>query len=456
MFGDILKCIPTKVSATELVCETEPVIAARRRLQGDKPLDMIVSWDSDGRKIIHEDTGFEMDDVEAIKAIDVQPRRISPIALKKIVITLDLSYPGEGMTKDDFSVEMIPESLEKTYLDVLRGGRRPLNVIEVDPILKTITVKYGGAYSGTYGLLIKSKVNGNVDTIAIELKVVFEITKIEPTEGSILGGTKLTITGGPFTPDLKETIVKVGFYWWEPIDHYCYVIAVTENQVQCRLPLDHNREAKEYEVIAFASTFEEANCEFKNCLFTFKPANELPTVTGFSTQYDIRTNEWTIVVTGTGFSDSKDKVEFFLDDTEQTVLQATGTKVVINVDEVKSAGLKTNKMDLYFSVGLPNGYTQLTRGVKFSPKLVSLSTNTVSEAGGSIQAHIRGMGVDDELTLINATSKADLCLEAYMIAPGVLECELDPSQDFSAGPVDLEVKEKQSGNRHSCANQDKT
>ena len=53
------------------------------------------------------------------------------------------------------------------------------------------------------------------------------------------------MTGGPFVAgDLKETIVKVGYKWWEEIDNYCYVISVTETEVTCRLPLDLNREAK--------------------------------------------------------------------------------------------------------------------------------------------------------------------------------------------------------------------
>ena len=39
-----------------------------------------------------------------------------------------------------------------------------------------MTVKYGGAYSGTYDLIIKSKLNGNVDTEDVRLKVLFEVT----------------------------------------------------------------------------------------------------------------------------------------------------------------------------------------------------------------------------------------------------------------------------------------
>ena len=97
--------------------------------------------------------------------------------------------------------------------------------------------------------------------------------------GSIYGGTKLTITGGPFT-DISETFVKVGYKWWEEIDHRCYVISVTDTEVTCRLPLDRKREAKEYDVIAFAATYEESNCEMdNNCRYTFVAGDTLPVIT---------------------------------------------------------------------------------------------------------------------------------------------------------------------------------
>ena len=113
---------------------------------------------------------------------------------------------------------------------------------------------------------------------------------------------------------MKETIVKVGYKWWEEIDHYCYVISVTETQVTCRLPLDLNREAKGYEAILFASTYEESNCEMDNdCKFLFLEADSLPEVTvPATTAFDSTTGEYTIVITGTGFTDSPADIDFML------------------------------------------------------------------------------------------------------------------------------------------------
>ena len=60
------------------------------------------------------------------------------------------------MTKEDFTVTLVPDELEITHLIVNNDGKKLLNVVAVDPVAKTITVKYGGAFSGTYNLLIKS------------------------------------------------------------------------------------------------------------------------------------------------------------------------------------------------------------------------------------------------------------------------------------------------------------
>ena len=56
--------------------------------------------------------------IEAFTASTVTPGIVSPIALRTIVIQLSMTYPSAGMTKDDFTVILMPESLERTYLTV--------------------------------------------------------------------------------------------------------------------------------------------------------------------------------------------------------------------------------------------------------------------------------------------------------------------------------------------------
>lgn len=50
-------------------------------------------------------------------------------------------------------------------------------------------------------------------------------------------------------------------------------------------------------MIAFASTYEESNCEFEDCLFTFIAASELPSVTGVAeAAFDEESEEYWICI----------------------------------------------------------------------------------------------------------------------------------------------------------------
>jgi len=115
--------------------------------------------------VIHTEAGFDFNP-NPIKTVALNPPEVSPIALRTIDIELDSTYPETGMTKEDFKVILVPVTLELTHLTINNEGIRPLNVIAVDTTLKKITVKYGGAYSGLYDLVVTSAINGNVDTTA--------------------------------------------------------------------------------------------------------------------------------------------------------------------------------------------------------------------------------------------------------------------------------------------------
>ena len=63
------------------------------------------------------------------------------------------------------------------------------------------------------------------------------------------------------------------------------MLTVSHSEITCRLAFDMGREAKTYDVIVFASTYEEANCEVTPdpanpdvypCQFLFIDADYLP------------------------------------------------------------------------------------------------------------------------------------------------------------------------------------
>ena len=62
------------------------------------------------------------------------------------------------------------------------------NVIDVDTINHLIIVKFGGAPSGQYRVVVASATNGVFDTSTITLTTIGTITAISPNTGSIYGG----------------------------------------------------------------------------------------------------------------------------------------------------------------------------------------------------------------------------------------------------------------------------
>ena len=109
-----------------------------------------------------------------------------------------------------------------------------------------------------------------------------------------------------------------------------------------------------------------------------------------------------------------------------------------------------NTMELYFSVGIPANYTYIVNNpMLFEPKLISLSTNTGSIAGSKIIAVVKGVGVNDKITLYDEANDRDICQTATVIDYGQLECLTIPEEFTTA--IQLSVKELESGIVHACA-----
>ena len=188
------------------------------------------------------------------------------------------------------------------------------------------------------------------------------------------------------------------------------------------------------------------------CQFTFLASNNLPEITGPATaNFDEVSGQYQIIITGTDFTDAASDIELFLSGKAQTVLSATSTEVVIQVDTLES-GISTNTLDLYFSVGLPNGYTELESGINFTPKLLSLSANTGSAAGSIITAIVKGVGIKDQVTLYDEATRTNICASSRVTAYGELEC-LTIAEEI-ADSTKLSVMEVDSGAIYPCAAND--
>ena len=63
------------------------------------------------------------------------------------------------MEDDIFFVSLYPQDPENTFGNIFTEvveHERPLNVVAINPENRSITVKYNGAYSGVYDLIVYS------------------------------------------------------------------------------------------------------------------------------------------------------------------------------------------------------------------------------------------------------------------------------------------------------------
>ena len=92
-------------------------------------------------------------------------------------------------------------------------------------------------------------------------------------------------------------------------------------------------------------------------------------------------------------------------------------------------GSSSSDFEVFLSAGIPNGWkntgdgaaaTMYDAGILLEPKLVYLSANEGSSAGGIIYATIIAAGINDDYTLVNGSD--DICESSRMIAYSLLEC----------------------------------
>ena len=104
---------------------------------------------------------------------------------------------------------------------------RDLYIMRVDDTAKTFTVKFNGAPPGVYYFAVTSQaigsnglVYGRLNTSSISFQTSSIVSSVSPTEGSVFGGTKITITGTNFSNTISDLAVKVG-------DYYCDILTST-------------------------------------------------------------------------------------------------------------------------------------------------------------------------------------------------------------------------------------
>jgi hypothetical protein len=151
-----------------------------------------------------------------------------------------------------------------------------MNVIGADDSTKTVTVMFGGAWSGDYQINIRHSAFGLLNTQGLNFTVGSNVTDYTPKTGSIYGGTLLTITGTNFGSEFTDNPVQISTLGGVgSID--CFLQSISETQITCRLDAANKTHGEEGKMIVFLKTSEEATCVPNDtCAWTYSSA--IPTV----------------------------------------------------------------------------------------------------------------------------------------------------------------------------------
>jgi len=147
-FSDGQPCVVESITSTEIKCRTQQFnIGGGGSTTLD--LDVNINGDSSSNSITIDPVG------PAVSTLD--PPTVSPIAVKLIKIYFNAAYDSASIDSDTFEVAMVPKNPDLTRPN--GSLARPLRVVAKDSATNSITVKYGGAYSGEYSITVKNSVS---------------------------------------------------------------------------------------------------------------------------------------------------------------------------------------------------------------------------------------------------------------------------------------------------------
>ena len=130
--------------------------------------------------------------------MSLNPNSASPVLKTQIEIALDAHFPYT-MDRADFTVRAVSKD-DSSYF-------KPMNVISVDDSAKTMTVMFGGAYSGDYLIEIYHAEYRTLDPANMDFTVGARVSSISTNTVSIHGGTEITITGTNFGSEITDNPV---------------------------------------------------------------------------------------------------------------------------------------------------------------------------------------------------------------------------------------------------------
>ena len=290
--------------------------------------------------------------------------------------------------------------------------KRLINIVSVDNIAKTMTVKFNGAPSGSYRVVIQGP-DGYIGGPPLVLTSVIAVDDFTPKQGSTLGGTLVTITGGHYGNVYTDNPVKIG-------ENYCLVESTSDSEIKCRIAIDSTTVASTAEVIVFAKTSEEMTCNVggPGCFFDY--VDGTTTITGMTESLDTATNSIQLTVAGTGFTAGDvANTELWIDGMKQTTIDVQATTATFTL--VDAMDRSSNDVKVYFGEGTPTG--AISQQI-FTPALISVSPAVGSSGGTRLTVTGVGFGPNTEnINLYHVQSSQQICKDVEITGYGTFICQ---------------------------------
>jgi hypothetical protein len=283
---------------------------------------------------------------------------------------------------------------------------RYLNVLSNDDTAKTVTVLFGGAWSGNYQVAIRHSVYGLLETTNLILKVGTQVDAISRNTIGMHGGTLFTITGKNFGKEKTDNPVQISYNGGLGSSN-CFVQTISETEIVCRVESFFDRKIGSFEfmpegrpsgtqakLVVFLKASEEADCDYTNtCVVTL--TDTLPSLTSVTASYDSASTSHQLTVSGTDFTGDTSSTYIEIGGVRQETVSVTTTSAVFKITDVTSSTIAKNLM-VYFPEGHPKNHPSATSAtITIDPKLESITPNSGTTAGTLIRASVPGLTVTD-------------------------------------------------------------
>jgi len=331
---DGTKCPVTATTPVEIKCRTEKIVKT-------------TSADLAKNIKVKVTTNVKFDESQTIKvntvkksAESLSPTSVSPVLHTPIIITLTAAYTGTLVIAD---TTVILHGTDKAG----KATTRKMYITKVDNAAakKTIQIKFPGAVSGDYTLTVSTKVDGALDSTALNLKVIGEVTGFSPLAGSNAGGTLLTITGRHFSTNILDNPVTLGGAGSKG-NIKCLLVSSKDTEIKCRIAATTAAAVANNDgwIIAFLKLSEETKCN-ASASNDCKMKWEAPPldIQSKAVTFDATSKTYKLAITTTSAKkftkDDTTGTELWLDGVKQTcdsVTDTVATFTITHLDAIKA------------------------------------------------------------------------------------------------------------------------